>query len=42
VVDAALGQLDDGRLILLRGDPSTQRSYVELTDAGESALQSHD
>jgi len=34
VLDAALGELDDAGLIRLRGDVSTHRSHVELTNAG--------
>jgi DNA-binding transcriptional ArsR family regulator len=42
VLDAALGELDDAGLIRLRGDVSTHRSHVELTDAGERALDGID
>jgi DNA-binding transcriptional ArsR family regulator len=42
VLDAALGELDDAGLIRLRGDVSTHRSYVELRDAGERALDGID
>jgi DNA-binding transcriptional ArsR family regulator len=38
VLDAALGELDDAGLIRLRGDVSTHRSRVELTEAGERRL----
>lgn len=38
LLDAALGELDDGGLVRLRGDVSTDGSYVELTDAGERPL----
>jgi hypothetical protein len=39
VLDHALGELDDGRLVRLRGDVSTHRSHVELADAGEHAVR---
>jgi DNA-binding transcriptional ArsR family regulator len=42
VLDAALGELDDAGLIRLRGDVSTNRSSIELTDAGERALDGID
>ena len=34
VLDAGLGELDDAGLIRVRGDLTTQRSSVQLTDAG--------
>jgi hypothetical protein len=37
-----VGELDDAGLIRLRGDVSTQSSCVELTDAGERALDGID
>jgi DNA-binding MarR family transcriptional regulator len=42
VLDGALGELDDGGLVRVRGDVTTHRSYVELTDAGERALEGAD
>jgi DNA-binding transcriptional ArsR family regulator len=42
VLDAALGELDDAGLIRVRGDVSTHRSSVELTVAGERALDGID
>jgi DNA-binding MarR family transcriptional regulator len=38
VLDAELAELDDAGLIRVRGDVSTQRSSVQLTDAGLHAL----
>jgi DNA-binding MarR family transcriptional regulator len=38
VLDAGLAELDDAGLIRVRGHVSTQRSPVQLTDAGLHAL----
>jgi hypothetical protein len=38
ILDAALGELDDAGLIRVRGDFSTHRSSIQLTDAGLHAL----
>lgn len=37
-LDHALGNLDDAGLIRIRGDVSTSRSYLELTEDGDRAV----
>lgn len=39
LLDHALGNLDDAGLIRIRGDVSTSRSQLELTDDGDRVTQ---